>query len=164
MAIDIKAPLADRLFALGTMTGTPDTPQFKGQGNRGSYHGSLPQAAPQQDTGDGRAKGLASIAGALIGAYSQAGTPAATNEQGNGFGLGGNLASGEVGSADYAGQRGLFSFGDEAQNAGANGAFDDFKYGNQPTDQTGLFNDFKYGNQPANQTGRFNGLKYGKPY
>lgn len=130
MAIDIKAPLADRLFALGTMTGTPDSPQFKYQGgNRGSYHGSLPQAAPQQDTGDGRAKGLASIAGALIGAYSQAGTPAATNAQGNGFGLGGNLASGEVGSGDYAGQRGLFSFGDEPQNAGQNGLFDGFKYG-----------------------------------
>lgn len=148
MAIEIKAPLADRLFALGSMVG-PENPQFKGQGNRGSYHGSLPQAAPQEDTG-GRARGLASIGAALGGAlqnYSQ--TPAATNEQGNGFGLGGNLASGEVGSGDYAGNRGLFSFGNEPQNAGQNGAFNDFRYGNQPApDRSGLFDGFTYGSKP----------------
>jgi hypothetical protein len=87
----------------------------------------MPQS--QEDTGDGRAKGLASIAGAVIGGLSANGQPAATNEQGNGFGLGGNLVSGDAGNADYAGKRGLFSFGSEPQNAGQNGLFDGFKYG-----------------------------------
>lgn len=134
MAIEVKAPLANRLFALGTMTGDPESPTFKYQGGqRDSYQGSAPLMAPQADKGDGRAKGLASVAGALAGAYmqSQGGTPAATNAQGNGFGLGGNLASGEVGNADYAGTRGIFSFGNEPQNAGQNGLFDGFTYGSK---------------------------------
>ena len=129
MAIDIKAPLADRLFALGSTVGA-DNPTFKYKGgNRGSYHGSAPMPQPQQES-DGRAKGLASVAGALVGAISNSSTPAATNAQGNGFGLGGNLASGEVGNANYAGtNNGLYSFMNEPQNAGQNGLFEGFKYG-----------------------------------
>lgn len=130
MAIDIKAPLADRLFALGSMVG-PDNPQFKYQGgNRGSYHGNLQMPQPQANPHEGgQAKGLASVAGALIGMYNKSGQPAATDAAGNGFGLGGNLVSGDAGNAGYAGTRGLFSFGDETQNAGQNGLFEGFKYG-----------------------------------
>lgn len=130
MAIDIKAPLADRLFALGSTVGA-DNPTFKYKGGQGgSYSGQAPLMGPAPaSNGDGRAKGLASIAGALASAYSQNGAPAATNANGNGFGLGGNLVSGAAGNADYAGQRGLFSFGAETQNAGQNGLFNGFTYG-----------------------------------
>lgn len=152
MAIDIKAPLADRLFALGSMTGTADNPAFKYEGgNRGSYHGSVNMPAPQENPNEGgQYRGLASLAGAVIGAYSGAGQPSATNAEGQGFGLGGNLVKGDVGQADYAGTRGIFSFGDEPQNAGTSGMFDDFKYGGsqQPKYQSGLYNNFKYGSNP----------------
>lgn len=151
MAIDVKAPLADRLFALGSNVG-PDNPQFKYQGgNHGSYHGNLSMPTPQENPHEGgQARGLASIGAALGAAWNQsASTPAATNEQGNGFGIGGNLASGDVGNADYAGNRGLFSFGSEPQNAGQTGMLDNFKYGNQPAqDRTGLFNGYTYGSKP----------------
>lgn len=131
MPIDIKAPLADRLFALGSTVG-PDDPQFKYKsGNTGSYHGNLNMQAPQEDNSDGRWKGIGALAGAALAHYSGAGQPAATNEQGNGYGLGGNLVSGDVGKGDYAGTRGLFSFGDEPQNAGQNGLFDGFTYGSK---------------------------------
>lgn len=131
MAIDIKAPLADRLFALGTMTGTPDSPTFKYQGgNRGSYSGQAPIMQQGEDHSGGQAKALASIGGALASAYGNyQGTPAATNDQGNGFGLGGNLVSGSVDSADYAGyDKSLFG-NSTPQNAGQNGLFDGFSYG-----------------------------------
>ena len=151
MAIEVKAPLADRLFALGSNVG-PEDPVFKYKGQaRGSYHGNLSMPTLQENPHEGgQAKGLASIGAALGAAWSQsASTPAATNEQGNGFGIGGNLASGEIGSGDYAGNRGLFSFGSEPQNAGQTGMLDDFRYGNQPApDRTGLFNGYKYGSKP----------------
>lgn len=133
MAIEMKAPLADRLFALGSTVG-PDNPQFKYEGkNRGSYHGNLQMPTPQANPHEGgQARGIASLAGALVGMYNKSGTPAATNEAGQGFGLGGNLVQGDVGQADYAGTRGLFSFGDQPQNAGQSGLFDGFTYGSRP--------------------------------
>lgn len=151
MAIEIKAPLADRLFALGSTVG-PDNPQFKYQGgNRGSYHGNLSIPTPQEDKhSGGQAKALASIGAAVAGGLmNNAATPAATDAVGNGFGLGGNLASGEVGNAGYAGNKGMFDFGSQTQNAGQTGLLNDFRYGNQPApDRSGLFDGFTYGSKP----------------
>lgn len=132
MAIDIKAPLAERLFALGSNVGA-DNPQFKYK-SRTSGRSFRAQASPMMQQGEdhsgGQAKALASIGGALASAYGNyQGTPAATNATGQGFGLGGSVVGGDVGNASYAGyDKSLFG-SSTPQNGGQYGLFDGFKYG-----------------------------------
>jgi len=110
MAVTIQAPLAAQLFSLGSASnvGGGDT-NFKGNRQaqpQGFDAGKPPQPMrkQQQSSGGGQAGAIANIAGTLASAYmgSQSGaTP--PDAAGNGFGLGGNLASGDVGNAQYAG-------------------------------------------------------------
>lgn len=92
MPIDIKAPLADRLFALGTTVGTQGNEAFKYQGRKpsGFNIGQAPQAAPvQQKDNNGQMKAIGSVIGAVAGHYMNA--PAATTEPAADYSLGGNL-------------------------------------------------------------------------
>lgn len=137
MAIDIKAPLADRLYALGSMVGDEGTPQFKGRNKGSSYRGSAPVMQSQGESGGGALSAIGAIGGSLLNGWLNSETPAATDASGNGFGLGGNLSSGDVGNAQYAGMRrpGIFEYmggQGEEQNAGQNGLFNGFTYGGRP--------------------------------
>lgn len=106
MAIEIKAPLAAQLFALGA---APGQEKFSYKGNKpsGFNPGRLPPAPALQgeDHSGGQARALASVGGALAGAAGKYfGAPSSTpDSQGNGFGLGGTLVSGDAGNAKFAG-------------------------------------------------------------
>lgn len=93
MSIDIKAPLADRLFALGTTTGAPGKEQFKYQGRKpsGFNIGQAPQVQQQgqQKDNNGQMKALGSVFGALASNYL--GGAAAPTEPAADYSLGGNL-------------------------------------------------------------------------
>ena len=106
MAIDIKAPLVDQLFAIGQNTGSGGNNEYKSPiQQQGSYHGqATPMQKPQQK-GSGGAGALASIAGTVASSYMGQGAGAAPVAQnGTGYAMGGNLTSGsEVGNTQYAG-------------------------------------------------------------
>lgn len=127
MAIEIKRPTVDRLFAIGSTMGaggnnTINAPQG---GDSFNEQASLPQG--QQASGGGGASGmLANVGGKLAakGASNYAttgslfgagaGTAAAsggTAASGVGYGLGGSLVSGGVGGATYAGAAGAGAAG-----------------------------------------------------
>ena len=103
----IMGPLANQLFQLGTQQGggsnlqAYQAPQVNSHVEYAKF-----QPPPEKKSGGSGAQAgaLANIAGMAASAYmgSQSGA-APTSEAGNGFGLGGNIASGEVGSAEYAG-------------------------------------------------------------
>lgn len=120
MAITIQAPLAAQLFSLGGAAdvGGKDV-QFKGDVQsrpQGFSTGKRLQQAPGPDRSGERSKALGSIASTAIGAYlgSQSGS-APVDSSGNGYGLGGNLVSGDVGSGQYAGTQQATLFSPEAQ-------------------------------------------------
>ena len=104
MAINIKAPLVEQLFAIGQTIGAGGNNSVTGQAQVGGFQNRAPAPAPQTDSGGGGYGALATAAGHLAGQYL--GSPV-TNTQvdakGNGFGLGGNLVSGQMGEASYAG-------------------------------------------------------------
>lgn len=106
MAISIQAPVAQQLFALGSTSSGNDKFNYQGKKPGGFRQGQLMQApVVKNESSGGQAKALASVGGALAGAASNyLNTPSSTpDSQGNGFGLGANLVSGEAGSAKYAG-------------------------------------------------------------
>ena len=130
MAIEIKRPTVDRLFAIGSTMGAGGNNTINApQADSFDQQASLPQGQ-QASGGSGMqgmlanvggkmaAKGASNYAttGSLFGAG--AGTAAAsggTAASGVGYGLGGSLVSGGVGGATYAGAAG-------AGAAGAGGA------------------------------------------
>lgn len=106
MAVNIQAPLADRLFAIGTMTGASGQEKFSYQGRRPSgFNAPMPQTQlPQEESGDGRIGALAQMGIALGSALanpSSAEMP--VDQNGNGFGLGGKIAGGDITAPTYAG-------------------------------------------------------------
>lgn len=106
MAINIKAPLVDQLFAIGQTTGVEGKNQYQSPlQNQGSYRGQPAPTPQKQEKGSGGAGALASLAGAAASAYMGQGKGAApVAENGTGYALGGNLTSGsEVGKTEYAG-------------------------------------------------------------
>ena len=109
MAIDIKAPLVEQLFAIGQTVGATGNNSVTGQAQTGGFQNRAPAPAPQAPSGGNGYGALATAAGSLAGRYL-GGTVADTqvDAKGNGFGLGGNLVDGQMGGASYA--------GDSAQN------------------------------------------------
>ena len=107
MAINVKAPLVDQLFAIGQSTGSEGQTQYRSPlQQQGAYHGQPGQApAPQQSQkGSGGAGALASVAGAAASHYMNQGKGAApVAENGTGYALGGKLVTGDVGNAQYTG-------------------------------------------------------------
>lgn len=126
MAIEIKRPTVDRLFAIGSTMGAGGNNTINApQADSFDQQASLPQG--QQADGGGGASGmLANVGGKLAakGASNYAttgslfgagaGTAAAsggTAASGVGYGLGGSLVSGGVGGATYAGAAGAGAAG-----------------------------------------------------
>lgn len=128
MAIEIKRPTVDRLFAIGSTMGaggnnTINAPQG---GDSFNEQASLPQG--QQADGGGGASGMLANMGGKLAAkgasnyattgslFGAAGSGAAaasgsTAASGVGYGLGGSLVSGGVGGATYAGAAGAGAAG-----------------------------------------------------
>lgn len=103
MAVNIQAPLANQLFALGQTVGAQGNNQVTGQADVGGFRNRAPAPMAPQQGGSGGTGALASV-GAAMGAGLMdklKGTPQ-TDEKGNGFALGGNLVSGDMGNASYA--------------------------------------------------------------
>lgn len=127
MAIEIKRPTVDRLFAIGSTMGAGGNNTINApQADSFDQQASLPQGQ-QADDGSGvsgmlanvggklAAKGASNYAttGSLFGA-SAGGAAAAsgsTAASGVGYGLGGSLVSGGVGGATYAGAAGAGAAG-----------------------------------------------------
>lgn len=105
MAIEQKQPLVNQLFAIGQNIGSDGQNTFQLSGAGGGFQNRAPQAPPvQPQQGAGGMGALATVGAALGGKLMQK-TPATTPDaNGNGFGLGGNLVSGSLGNAAYAGQ------------------------------------------------------------
>lgn len=126
MAIEIKRPTVDRLFAIGSTMGAGGNNTINApQADSFDQQASLPQGN-QADGGGGASGMLANIGGKLAakGASNYAttgslfgagaGTAAAsgsTAASGVGYGLGGSLVSGGVGGATYAGAAGAGAAG-----------------------------------------------------
>lgn len=128
MAIEIKRPTVDRLFAIGSTMGAGGNNTINApQADSFDQQASLPQGS-QADSGGGvngmlaqvggkvAAKGASNYAttGSLFGGAAGAGTAAAsgsTAASGVGYGLGGSLVSGGVGGATYAGAAGAGAAG-----------------------------------------------------
>lgn len=108
MAINVKAPLVDQLFAIGQNTGLDGNNQYRSPiQQQGSYRmDPAPMIQPKQESkGSGGMGALATLAGAAASSYmgSQAGS-APVAENGTGFGLGGALTAGDqVGQTEFAG-------------------------------------------------------------
>lgn len=106
MALDIKAPLVDQLFAIGQSTGLNGNNQYNSPiQQQGSYRGQAAPMPQSEKKGSGGAGALATLAGAAITNHMGSGAGAApVAENGTGYALGGNLTSGsEVGATGYAG-------------------------------------------------------------
>lgn len=157
MAITVQAPLAAQLFSLGAASnvGGGDT-TFKGnraaQPQGFSTGGGRGAPAPEKDKSGERSAALANVLQTGIQAYmgSQgAGASAAPDAQGNGFGLGGTLASGDANNPSYAQTTGpslktLFSSAPEPQINPADNGYRDtnpyaLNYANNPSRKS-LFN------------------------
>lgn len=126
MAIEIKRPTVDRLFAIGSTMGAGGNNTINApQADSFDQQASLPQGQ-QADSGGGASGMLAQVGGKLAakGASNYAttgslfgagaGTAAAsggTAASGVGYGLGGSLVSGGVGGATYAGAAGAGAAG-----------------------------------------------------
>jgi hypothetical protein len=108
MAITIQAPLAAQLFSLGGASNVGNDVKFKSNPDarpKGFDTGTAPPVdmQPQQNSG-GQMKGLMAAAQAGLQMYMGSKSGAApVDEKGNGYGLGGNLVSGDMGNSDYAG-------------------------------------------------------------
>lgn len=138
MAIEIKRPTVDRLFAIGSTMGAGGNNTINApQADSFDQQASLPQGQ-QADDGGGvsgmlaqvggkvAAKGASNYAttGSLFGGAAGAGTAAAsgsTAASGVGYGLGGSLVSGGIGGATYA-AGGAAAGGAAASGAAAGGA------------------------------------------
>ena len=104
MAIDIKAPLVEQLFAIGQAVGAGGNNTVTGQAQTGGFQNRAPAPAPQTNAGGNGYGALASAAGGLAGQYlGSKMTDTQVDAKGNGFGLGGNLVDGQMGGASYAG-------------------------------------------------------------
>lgn len=109
MAIDIKAPLVEQLFAIGQSVGANGNNAVTGQAQTGGFQNRAPAPAPQTESGGNGSGALATAAGHLAGQYLGSKVPdTQVDAKGNGFGLGGKLVDGQMGGASYA--------GDSAQN------------------------------------------------
>lgn len=102
----MTAPLADRLFAIGTNVGSSGQNTFSYQGRKpsGFRVETPPPMQQQQDDGGGQIGALASMGMALGQAManpSSAEMP--VDQNGNGFGLGGKIAGGDIMAPTYAG-------------------------------------------------------------
>lgn len=126
MAIEIKRPTVDRLFAIGSTMGAGGNNTINApQADSFDQQASLPQG--QQADGGGGASGMLAQVGGKLAAKGAsnyattgslfgagAGTAAAsggTAASGVGYGLGGSLVSGGVGGATYAGAAGAGAAG-----------------------------------------------------
>ena len=104
MAIDIKAPLVEQLFAIGQSVGAGGNNTVTGRAQTGGFQNRAPAPAPQAPSGGNGYGALASVAGGLAGKYLGSNvTDTQVDAKGNGFGLGGNLVDGQMGGASYAG-------------------------------------------------------------
>ena len=114
MAINIKAPLVEQLFAIGQSVGANGNNAVTGQAQTGGFQNRAPAPAPQTESGGNGSGALATAAGHLAGQYLGSKVPdTQVDAKGNGFGLGGNLVNGQVGGTSYAGdssQNRLMSF------------------------------------------------------
>lgn len=113
MAVTIQAPLAAQLFQLGGASDVGGGEQkFKGNTDarpRGFDTGQappLPSHDPSMDPTNGRNKALGTMAQAGLQMYMQSrGGSVPVDSNGNGYGLGGNLVTGDAGNATYAGTK-----------------------------------------------------------
>lgn len=139
MAIEIKRPTVDRLFAIGSTMGAGGNNTLQPQQTDSfDQQATLPQGN-QADGGGGAsgmlaniggkfaAKGAANYAttGSIFGAGAGAAASGSTAASGVGYGLGGSLVSGGVGGATYAGGAaagGAAAGGTAAAGAGSAGA------------------------------------------
>lgn len=114
MAINIKAPLVEQLFAIGQSVGAEGNNAVTGQAQTGGFQNRAPAPAPQTESGGNGFGALATAAGHLAGQYLGSKVPdTQVDAKGNGFGLGGKLVNGQMGGASYAGdssQNRLMSF------------------------------------------------------
>lgn len=128
MAIEIKRPTVDRLFAIGSTMGAGgnNTLQPQGGGDSFDQQASLPQGN-QTESGGGMNGMLAQVGGKMAakgasnyattgslfgaGAGGAAAASGSTAASGVGYGLGGSLVSGGVGGATYAGAAGAGAAG-----------------------------------------------------
>lgn len=104
MAIDIKAPLVEQLFAIGQSVGADGNNTVTGQAQTGGFKNRAPTPSSQAPSGGNGYGALASAAGGLAGQYLGSNvTDTQVDAKGNGFGLGGKLVDGQMGGASYAG-------------------------------------------------------------
>ncbi len=106
MAITIQAPLAQQLFALGTQVGSSGNEKFNYQSNRPDEYrpANLPQPQGAQNPhAEGQGKAIATVAATIAGQAFGSSPSSTPDANGNGFGIGSNLESGDVGAAKYAG-------------------------------------------------------------
>ena len=104
MAINIKAPLVEQLFAIGQSVGANGNNAVTGQAQTGGFQNRAPAPAPQTESGGNGSGALATAAGHLAGQYLGSKVPdTQVDAKGNGFGLGGKLVDGQMGRASYAG-------------------------------------------------------------
>lgn len=117
MAIEIKRPMVDNLFAIGSTLGSSGNTTIQApQTDSFDLQATAPQPAQSQQGGGvmgalsnvgGKlaAKGVSNYAttGSIFGGAAGAGATSGAGASGVGYGLGGSLVSGGAGGATYAG-------------------------------------------------------------